>query len=152
MSFVELVTLSGSQSMVKPFFQDLYATIELDDSIPCVKLTLDGLPQSSEHYQCVQKKRIELVQQEVKNYPKLHLLTDSRTAGPVLDEDVIYFKTQVMPQLEKAGIRCLAIVMPSSKFTKLTIQEMTGESNIITVKYFESVREARHWLRKMTSF
>ena len=151
MSFVESTsTFSSSQSMVKPFYQDEYATIEFDDSVPCVKLTLNGVPRYSEHYQLVQKKRMELVTREVKNYPKLHLLTDSRTAGPVLDEDVIYFKTHVMPQMEKAGIRYLAIVMPSSQFTKLTIKEMTEESNVVTVNYFDSIREAKHWLRKMT--
>jgi hypothetical protein len=151
MGFVEFTsTLSSSQSMVKPYYKDEYATIEFDDSVPCIKLTLDGVPRYSEHYQFVQKKRMELVAMEVKNYPKLHLLTDSRTAGPVLDEDVIYFKTHVLPQMEKAGIRYLAIVMPSSKFTKLTVKEMTEGSNVVTVNYFDSVREARHWLRKMT--
>jgi len=151
MSFVELTpTLSSLQAMVKPFYKDDYATIEFDDSIPCIRLTLDGVPRYSEHYNFVQAKRLELVRREVRNYPKLHMLTDSRTAGPVLDDDVNYFKTSVMPEMEKAGIRYLAIVMPNSKFTQLTIREMTQETKFMTVKYFESMREARHWLRKMT--
>jgi hypothetical protein len=68
----------------------------------------------------------------------------------VLDDDVNYFKAEVMPAMERAGIRCLAIVMPSNKFTQLTIKDMTDETRIMKVKYFESMREARHWLRKMT--
>lgn len=152
MSFAELTpTVSSSPSMIKPFYQDEYATIELDDSIPCVRITLDGVPRYSEHYQYVQGKRLELMQNEIRNYPKLHMLTDSRTAGPVLDEDVQYFKKQVMPEMEKAGIRYLAIVMPKNRFTMLTIQEMTEEVRVMTVRYFESMREARHWLRKMTT-
>jgi hypothetical protein len=152
MSFAEFTpTVSSSPTMIKPFYQDEYATIELDDSIPCVRLTLNGVPRYSEHYQYVQTKRMELMHQEIRNYPKLHMLTDSRTAGPVLDEDVHHFKTNVMPQMEKAGIRYLAIVMPKNKITQLTIQEMTQEVRVITVRYFESVREARHWLRKMTA-
>jgi hypothetical protein len=91
------------------------------------------------------------VHREVKNYPKLHMLTDSRTAGPVLDEDVAHFKLHVLPELERAGIRCLAIVMPIGKFTQLTIREMTENTRLITVRYFDSMREARLWLRKMTS-
>ena len=79
------------ESMVKPFFKDEYATIELDETIPCVKLTLDGIPRYSEHYQFVQARRLQLMHEQVRNYPKLHMLTDSRTAGPVLDEDVEYF-------------------------------------------------------------
>ena len=137
-------------SMVKPFFKDEYATIELDETIPCVKLTLNGIPRYSEHYQFVQTKRLELMREQIRNYPKLHMLTDSRTAGPVLDEDVEHFKTMVMPEMEKAGVRYLAIVMPKNKFTQLTIKEMTEHTPVMTVKYFESMREARYWLRKMT--
>ncbi|HEY9047467.1 MAG TPA: hypothetical protein VIN08_16290 [Ohtaekwangia sp.] len=152
MSFAEFAPiLSSSENMVKAFYQDEYATIELDDSIPCIRLTLNGVPRYSEHYNFIQKKRLELMRQEVKNYPKLHMLTDSRTAGPVLDEDVLHFKTEVMPAMEQAGVRYLAIVMPSSKFTQLTIKDMTAEPRIMTVQFFESMREARHWLRKMTA-
>ena len=150
-----MISLSSTQtkteSMTKAFFKDEYATIELDDSIPCIRLTLDGIPRYSEHYNYVQAKRLELMREEIKNYPKLHMLTDSRTAGPVLDEDVAYFKNQVMPEMEKAGVRYLAIVMPSNKFTQLTIKEMTEKTNVMIVRYFDSIREARHWLRKMTT-
>jgi hypothetical protein len=62
---------------------------------------------------------------EICKYPKLHMLTDSTIAGPVLDEDVTHFKSRVLPQMEKAGICNLAIVKPRSKFTQLTIREMT---------------------------
>ncbi|MBL0742167.1 hypothetical protein [Chryseolinea lacunae] len=148
-SFAPLLT--PSESMVSPYYKDEYATIELDDSIPCIKLTLNGVPRYSEHYHLVQTKRLELMHQEIRNYPKLHMLTDSRTAGPVLDEDVAHFKAHVMPAMEKAGVRYLAIVMPSSKFTQLTIRDMTDETEVMTVQYFESIREARHWLRKMTA-
>jgi hypothetical protein len=141
----------ATESMVKPFFKDDYATIELDDSIPCIKLTLDGIPRYSEHYQYVQVKRLELLRSEVRNYPKLHMLTDSKTAGPVLDEDVSYFKDSIMPEMEKIGVRYLAIVLPDNKFTQLTIKEMTQETSVMQVQYFNSVRSARHWLRKMTS-
>ena len=139
------------ESMIKPFFKDEYATIELDETIPCVKLTLDGIPRYSEHYQFVQARRLQLMHEQVRNYPKLHMLTDSRTAGPVLDEDVEFFKTKVMTEMEKAGVRYLAIVMPKSKFTQLTIKEMTEHTSVMKVQYFESMREARYWLRKMTA-
>jgi len=132
------------------FFKDDYATIELDDSIPCIKLTLNGIPRSSEHYQFIQQKRLELMNREIRNYPKLHMLTDSRSAGPVLDEDVAHFRTVVMREMEKAGVRYLAIVMPKNKFTRLTIKEMTDLSPVIVVRFCDSVREARHWLKKMT--
>jgi hypothetical protein len=151
MSVTQLSALQSLERVSKTHFKDEYATIELDDSIPCIKLTLDGVPKSSEHYVLVQAKRLELMNQEIRNYPKLHMLTDSRTAGPVLDEDVEHFKNQVMPAMENAGIRCLAIVMPKGRFTQLTIKDMTDITRVMSVKYFGSVREARHWLRKMTA-
>lgn len=144
-------TLDSLQPETSTFFKDEYAVIELDDSIPCIRLTLTGVPRHSDHYRQIQSTRLDLMRREVKNYPKLHMLTDSRTAGPVLDEDVAHFRLHVLPEMQRAGIRCLAIVMPVSKFTQLTIREMTENTGGIQVKYFESMREARLWLRKMTN-
>ena len=136
--------------MLKPFFEDEYATVEFDDAIPCVKVTLRGVPKGSEHYQLVQARRLELMNKQIANYPKLHMLTDSTTAGPVLDEDIKHFKEEVMPAMEKAGVRYLAIVVPTNKFTQLTIKEMTQDADVMKVRYFESLREAKQWLRRMT--
>jgi hypothetical protein len=136
--------------MVKAFFEDDYAVIEFDETIPCVKVTLRGVPRSSEHYQQVQAKRLELMAREIGNYPKLHMLTDSSTAGPVLDEDINYFRDEVMPAMEKAGVRYLAIVVPTNKFTQLTIREMTQEVEVMKVRYFDALRDAKQWLRRMT--
>lgn len=137
--------------MKKPFYKDEYATIELDETIPCIHLTLNGIPRYSEHYQYVQQKRLELIRKEIGNYPMLHMLTDSRTAGPVLDEDVEHFRVHILPAMEKAGVRCLAIVMPRNKFTQLTIREMTKHAKVVSIRYFETLQEAKLWLRKMTT-
>lgn len=151
MSFSPPEVFAGElDNPVRPFYKDEYATIELDESIPCVKMTLNGLPRYSEHYHLVQAKRLELMNREIRNYPRLHMLTDSRTASPVLDQDVAHFKMFILPAMERAGIRCLAIVMPENKFTQLTIKEMTESASLIQIKYFESVRDAKLWLRKMT--
>jgi len=129
------------------FYQDEYATLELDESVPCVKLKLDGMPRFSEHYQFVQGKRLELMREGMKRHKLLHMLTDSRNAGPVLEEDVKYFREKVLLEMEQAGVRYLAIVMPSNVFTRMTIQDMTSITNLISVRYFETIREAREWLR-----
>ncbi|MEI9919575.1 MAG: hypothetical protein WDO14_12320 [Bacteroidota bacterium] len=132
---------------VKLFYQDEYATLELDESVPCVKLKLEGMPRFSEHYQLVQRKRLDLMREGMKRHKLLHMLTDSRTAGPVIEEDVQHFREKILPEMEKAGVRYLAIVMPSNVFTRMTIQDMTNGASLITVRYFESIREAREWLR-----
>jgi hypothetical protein len=137
--------------MPSPYYQDEYATIELDASVPCIQITLNGIPRFSEHYQLVQQKRLELMRREKANFPKLQMLTDSRTAGPVLDEDVHFFKENVMPAIEAAGIHYLAIVMPSNKFTQLTIREMTEGSGKVYVRYFDVLEEAKQWLKEMSA-
>lgn len=129
------------------FYQDEYATLELDESVPCVKMKLEGIPRFSEHYQQVQAKRLELMREGLKRHKLLHMLTDSRLAGPVIEDDVKYFKEHVMTAMENAGVRFLAIVMPSNFFTRITIEDMTKESGLIAVRYFETIREAREWLR-----
>jgi hypothetical protein len=132
---------------VRLFYQDEYATIELDESVPCVKLKLEGMPKSSDHYKLIQGKRMELMHREAKRHKLLHMLTDSRKAGPVLDEDVEYFRDKVLPEMEQAGVRYLAIVRPTSLFTRITVQEMTEKAQSLTVRGFDSVREAREWLK-----
>ncbi|HEX8060942.1 MAG TPA: STAS/SEC14 domain-containing protein, partial [Cyclobacteriaceae bacterium] len=107
----------------------------------------EGMPRYSEHYQLVQNKRLELMREGMKRHKLLHMLTDSRNAGPVLDEDVLYFREKVLPEMEREGVRYLAIVMPNSVFTRMTIHDMTSHASIATVRYFESNREAREWLR-----
>lgn len=129
------------------YYQDEYATLELDESVPCVKLKLEGMPRFSEHYQLIQNKRLELMREGMKRHKLLHMLTDSRAAGPVLEEDVQFFRDRVMPEMETAGVKFLAIVMPSNVFTRMTIQDMTGNSKLINIRYFDSIREAREWLR-----
>lgn len=136
--------------MVKLFYKDEYATIELDDEVPCVKMTLRGVPRFSEHYQLVQVKRLELMHREIGNFEVLHMLTDSRAAGPVLNEDVDFFKHNVLPEMERVGVRYLAVVMPTGKLTRMTVHEMVADASATEVKTFEDMREARLWLRSKT--
>jgi len=135
--------------MATPFYSDDYATLALDENIPCIRLVLNGVPRHSEHYATIQAKRLELMRNEIGNFPRLHMLTDSRNAGPVLDEDVAHFKSVIMPAMEQSGIRYLAIVMPAGKFTRLTIQEMTEETKVMTVRYFDLLSDAESWLMQM---
>jgi hypothetical protein len=137
--------------MVKLFYKDEYATIELDDEVPCVKLTLQGVPRFSEHYQLVQVKRLELMHREIGNFEILHMLTDSRAAGPVLNEDVDFFKLNILPEMERVGIRYLAVVMPIGKLTRMTVQEMVADANTTEVKTFDDMRQARAWLKSKTA-
>ena len=133
--------------MVKQYYKDHYACIELDEDVPCIKFTALGLPRFSEHFQLVQLKRLELLHQEIKNFDLLHLLTDSRQAGPILDEDVSFFTLSVLPEIENLGVKFWAVVLPSGKFTRYIAKQMLGKSQHIEVCMFDDMREAKSWLR-----
>ena len=74
----------------KKFFEDDYAIVSFVESVPCIKLKVSGVPQSSEHYQHVQAKVVESIHVEKEHYCRLHLLTDNSKAGIVLNEDMDY--------------------------------------------------------------
>ena len=130
------------------FYEDKYASVSVVESVPCVKVKLSGFPQGSDHYQFVQSKLLETIRNQISNYCRLHLLTDSTEAGLVLDEDITYFKTTIIPAMEDAGIRYHAIVLPQN-FCARWIRNQTALPNRkLKVEYFESVLSAFKWLKK----
>jgi hypothetical protein len=131
----------------KKFYEDQYAMVSFVESIPCIKVRLSGVPHSSEHYQFVHTKLLEFINLEVDNYCRLHLLTDSSKAGVVLDEDLTFYRMNVIPAMEKAGIRYHAIVLPESLFARLFINQASMSTKKLKVEYFNTVSGACKWLR-----
>lgn len=131
----------------KKFYEDRYATLSFEDAIPCVKIKLSGVPQSSEHYQFVQQKLIESVQTGMENFVRLHLLTDSSKAGLVLEEDIRYYQANIIPALEKAGIRYHAIVLPDSLIVRVITHQTEPSTKKLRIEYFTTLRGAHAWLK-----
>jgi hypothetical protein len=132
----------------KTFYEDRYASVSVVESVPCVKVKLSGFPQGSDHYQYVQTKLLETIRNETRNYCRLHLLTDNTEAGMVLDEDVTYFKSNIIPAMEEAGIRYHAIVLPQNFFGKVIKTQTAFSNRKLKVAYFDSVTRASKWLKK----
>jgi hypothetical protein len=131
----------------KKFYEDQYAMVSFVESVPCIKVKLSGVPHSSEHYQYVHSKLLEFIHSEIENYCRLHLLTDSTQAGLVLEEDLTYYKMNVMPAIEKAGIRYHAIVIPQSLFARLFFHEISLSTKKLKVAYFNTISGACKWLK-----
>lgn len=131
----------------KKFYEDQYAMVTFVESIPCIKVKLSGVPHSSDHYQYVQCKLLEFIHEEMENYCRLHLLTDSSKAGLVLDEDISYYKMSVIPAMEKAGIRYHAIVLPESMFVRMIVNQISLSTKKLRVEYFNTVSGASKWLK-----
>jgi hypothetical protein len=131
----------------RKFYEDQYAMVSFVESIPCIKVKISGVPHSSEHYQYVHTKLLEVIHSEVENYCRLHLLTDSTKAGLVLEEDLDYYLANVIPAIEKAGIRYHAIVIPESLFGRLFIHQTSMSTKKLKVEYFNTISGACKWLK-----
>jgi hypothetical protein len=132
----------------KPIYEDQYASLSVVESVPCVKVKLSGVPKGSDHYQFVQSKLLETIRNQISNYCRLHLLTDSSEGGLVLDEDMTYFKTNIIPAMEEAGIRYHAIVLPQNFFARVIKSQTALSNRKLKVEYFDSVLNAFKWLKK----
>lgn len=132
----------------KKFYEDQYASLSVVESIPCVKVKLSGFPSGSDHYQYVQERLLETIRDQATNYCKLHLLTDNTEAGLVLDEDMTYFKSNIIPAMEDAGIRYHAIVLPQNFFGNVIKDQTSFSNRKLKVAYFDTVNRATKWLKK----
>lgn len=132
----------------KTFYEDQYASVSVMESVPCVKVKLSGFPSGSDHYQFVQTKLLEAVRTTANDFCRLHLLTDNTEAGLVLDEDMVYFKSNIIPAMEEAGIRYHAIVLPQNFFGDVIKSQTAMPNRKLKVAYFDSVTRASKWLRK----
>jgi hypothetical protein len=131
----------------KNFYQDEYAVISFVESVPCIKIKITGVPHSSEHFQLVQRKIVEAVALEKDNYCRLHMLTDQSHAGIVLNEDMDFYKTEILPLIERAGIRYHAIVLPESNLVRNFINAISLSTKKLQVEYFNTTSGASKWLR-----
>jgi hypothetical protein len=131
----------------KKFYEDDYAIVSFVESVPCIKIKVCGVPQSSEHYQQIQARVLESIQAEKDHYCRLHMLTDNTKAGIVLNEDIDFYKQEIIPQMEKAGIRYHAIVLPESNLVRMFVNQISLSTRKLQVEYFNTVSGACKWLR-----
>ena len=130
------------------FYEDEYARVSVVESVPCVKIKLSGFPAGSDHYRFVQSKLLETIWNQINNFCRLHLLTDSTEAGLVLEEDIMYYKMNIIPRLEEAGIRYHAIVLPPNFVARWIRNQMDFSNRKLKVKFFDTLADARRWLKK----
>jgi hypothetical protein len=128
-------------------YKDTYANVSLIESVPCIRIRLNGVPQSSEHYQFVQNKLVEFLYIAKQNYFKIHLLTDISKAGLVLDEDMNFYNENIIPAIENSGVRHHAMILPENFFVRMVVNQFSPPSKKIHVEYFNNVKAANRWLR-----
>lgn len=130
----------------KKFYEDKYAVVSFDESIPCISVILSGVPHCSEHYKLVHLKVLQCIQGKIGKHPRLHLLTDSTKAGIVLEEDLAYYKMHILPAMGDAGIRYHAIVLPKGAFGRFFMHQVSLSTEKLEVKCFNTAPSAYEWL------
>jgi hypothetical protein len=59
-----------------------------------------------------------------------------------------YFKMNIIPAMEEAGIRYHAIVLPQNFFGRFIKSQTALSNRKLKVEYFDSVLNAFKWLKK----
>lgn len=128
------------------YYSDSYATIEWDAEFKFIKTTLTGIPRHSHHFRLIQRKRIEFINLLKDRFPSLSILTDSRRAGPLIPDDISFFKNKVAPRLAALGVKKFAVVEPESVFSRLVVRDMMAVEGRLKLALFCCEEEARGWL------
>jgi hypothetical protein len=129
------------------YYSDNYATIEWDATAQCIRTTLTGIPRHSHHFRLIQRKRLEFISLLRDRFQDFCILTDSRKAGPLIPDDIAFFRTKVVPRMATLGVKKMAVLEPESIFSKLVIREMMEGSNHIHLAMFGTEEAAKNWLR-----
>ncbi|MFZ5972373.1 MAG: hypothetical protein ACOYXA_12345 [Bacteroidota bacterium] len=128
------------------YYSDNYATIEWDAAAQCIKTTLAGIPRHSHHFRLIQRKRLEFISLLRDRFQDLYILTDSRKAGPLIPEDISFFRNKVVPRLAQLGVRKMAVIEPEGFFSRLVVREMMEGAEKVKLALFHSEEEAKNWL------
>lgn len=99
---------------------------------------------NGEDFRMINNRFIELVKEKTCSKQ----LTDTTEMKVVAQEDQQWFTTDYLPRLKEAGLRYLAVVLPTSALAKLSVQAVQNGAinNKLETAYFDKIAEAEEWL------
>lgn len=125
------------------YFEQEFATVEYDAGIDAVVARQTGFAGGTEF-----REYMESIIDAVEDTGSSKLLTDTREAGTVDEEDQAWSATDWSPRAEAAGLERMAMVMPESVVAELSVEqviEMTEDD--MDRELFDDLDEARAWLQ-----
>jgi hypothetical protein len=128
---------------------DEHARIEFDPSKSKLTLTWKGYVPSAD-FRAALMQGVGLVEQHGLHY----WLSDSRTMGPILREDELWVKEQLLPRMFKAGLVRLAIIAGKDYFYSTTANRIVGGAQPASpypMNFFEDQEKADAWLFQSTT-
>lgn len=146
--FAELPSrfLVRSQTMTD-FFDTKCMSVQWDEVERCVQLRWKGFAQGDE-YRTGMNKVLELLTARKAS----RWLIDAREMSVVTQTDQGWMMRDWRPRAIAAGLKKVAVVMPSSAIAQMSIHRMENNlkdptDQVIATAYFPSTDEARAWLR-----
>lgn len=120
-----------------------FAEVTYDEELDAVVVRQTGFAEGEPF-----REYMETIIDAVEDTGSADLLTDTREAGTVDEEDQAWSATDWAPRAQEAGLDNLAMVMPESVVAEMSVEqviEMTDDT--MNRELFDDVEEARDWLR-----
>jgi hypothetical protein len=122
-----------------PTWTNKACTITYDESMPYIMAQWLGYTTSFQ-YREVHEKLLSLMK-ETKTFK---LLADNSNLPEISPEDQKWFNNNWLPRAIKEGYTALVILTGKSKFAQVTFNNLY--QNVLTVKYFDNLDQAKQWL------
>ncbi len=126
-------------------FSNAGADVFYDEQVDCVCIELKGYLESH-----IYRGLLDRVIDLLKKYNTSKLLGNTSNSEVISVEDQDWSNNDWAKRAVKAGLRHNAIVLPKDIFGRLSIESVIDNAKIVKVKYFNSMAEAKDWLKKIT--
>jgi hypothetical protein len=123
----------------------------IDESVPCLVNVWNGFVPSIEFRQSILK-LVELLKEQRPNYPKLHLLADTRTLGVISRNDVEWVTQEINPLYLEAGAQFEAFVLSKDAFGQIAVNRYVSQTTAkgeFIVQIFDDLEKAKDWLKSV---
>jgi hypothetical protein len=121
-------------------YQTSTVTVEIEEKTKVMTQKWNGYSSSQ-----VFREAIDKSLDAVKKHGVKAILNDTLEQAVVKPEDSQY-AASVMPKLFMSGLKAMAIVLPKSVFTQMTIKKFQEDTKGANVKPFSSTADASEWI------
>ena len=124
--------------------------VEFNPEIPAIIWTAKGFMHSNEFRELTMK-GVEAFIENKKQNPNICWLNDVRKMKVISGADQTWLNTKINDEVEKQGLRKLAMVLPENIFAKMaqlyTEVALKRHKNNLEIKSFKEYNKAVEWLK-----
>jgi len=124
----------------------------IDETVPCLINEWRGFIKSSDFRSGILK-LLAVYKEQQPHYQTLYLLADTRTLGVISREDLAWVTEEINPQYVALGTHYEAFVVSKDAFGQISLNRYmvsTTKKGNFTVQIFDTMEDAKAWLRSLT--